>query len=83
VACSDSTSPQEVTAHDDGRLQVVAIVLQILQVDHVVTGLVLGIDRGRIEGIHEIHRRIEEAVAPGYGLAPQPQHRFFACVARP
>jgi hypothetical protein len=74
---------QEIAAHDGGRLHIVAAVLQVLQVDHVVTGLVLGIDRGRIERIHEVHRRIEKTVAPGDRLAAHPHHRFLARVARP
>ena len=48
-----------------GNLYIVAIVLQVLQVQHVVAGFVFGIDRHWIERVDEVHRRIGETIAPG------------------
>ena len=62
-------------------LQVVTGVEQVLPVEHVVAGLVLGIDRRRIERVEEIDRVIDQPVAPGDRLAAELEHGFHVAVA--
>ena len=43
---------ERVPANDRSRLQVIAVITQVLRIQHVVPGLVLGIDGCRVKRIH-------------------------------
>ena len=72
-----------VAAKDRGSLDIIAVVPQVLPIHHVVTGLVLGVDRRRVEWVDEVHRGKKQTVAPRQGLPPYPDHGLFAGIAKP
>ena len=74
---------QGIAAKDDRRLHVVTIVTKKLCVQHVVASLVFCVDRGRVEGVYDVHRREKQTVPPGDGLASEPYNSFFAGIAQP
>ena len=71
-----------VASHDRYALQVIAVVEQVLTIEHVITGLVFLVYCSWIERIENIHQRKNHPVAPTDGLAPEPPHNVFASVSQ-
>ena len=74
---------ENITPKHVSRLHIVAVILQVLHVQHVIAGFVFGVDRGRVERVDKVHRRVGQTIAPGQGLTPQPNDSFLTRVAKP
>ncbi len=63
-----------VAPEDVRNLDVVAVIAKKLTVKHIVAGLEFRVDSQRVERIHNIHWRKDQAVAPGDHLPTKPKH---------